>query len=117
MGNRTRVRVTKNKVAPPFREAEFDILFNEGISVLGDMLDVATNMNIVEKRGTFFMFDGVRIGQGRENAKAYLVEHPDVAAKVEAKVRESIAAGQADKIAPTTKPETGEDEGEEPGDE
>jgi recombination protein RecA len=110
MGNRTRVRVTKNKVAPPFREAEFDIMFNEGISVLGDMLDVATNMNIVEKRGTFFMFDGTRIGQGRENAKTYLQEHPEMAEKIEARVRESIAAGQAGKYAAQTKPEAGEEE-------
>jgi recombination protein RecA len=117
MGSRTRVRVTKNKVAPPFREAEFDIMFNEGISVLGDLLDVATNMNIVEKRGTFFMFEGTRIGQGRENAKAYLQEHPDVTAKIESAVRESIAAGQANQFAATTKPEAGENDGEEPEDE
>ncbi|MFN4293076.1 MAG: recombinase RecA [Thermoflexales bacterium] len=109
-GSRTRVRVTKNKVAPPFKEAEFDIMYNEGISTLGDMLDVATSMNIVEKRGTFFMYDGARIGQGRENAKAYLAEHPEVAAKIEAQVRESIASGQAVKFAPTTKPEAGEED-------
>ncbi|MFC1465478.1 MAG: recombinase RecA [Candidatus Brachytrichaceae bacterium NZ_4S206] len=109
-GSRTRVRVTKNKVAPPFKEAEFDIMYNEGISVLGDMLDVATSMNIVEKRGTFFMYDGARIGQGRENAKAYLAEHPEVAAKIEAQVRESIAKGQAAQFAPATKPEAGEED-------
>lgn len=109
-GSRTRVRVTKNKVAPPFKEAEFDIMYNEGISMLGDMLDVATSMNIVEKRGTFFMYEGARIGQGRENAKAYLAEHPEVAAKIEAQVRESIAKGQAAQFAPTTKPEAGEED-------
>ncbi len=109
-GSRTRVRVTKNKVAPPFKEAEFDIMYNEGISTLGDMLDVATSMNIVEKRGTFFMYDGSRIGQGRENAKAYLAEHPEVAAKIEAQVRESIAKGQAAQFAPVTKPEAGEED-------
>ncbi|BCX03641.1 MAG: DNA recombination/repair protein RecA [Candidatus Roseilinea sp.] len=109
-GSRTRVRVTKNKVAPPFKEAEFDIMYNEGISTLGDMLDVATGMNIVEKRGTFFMYDGTRIGQGRENAKAYLAEHPDVAARIEAQVRESIAKGQAAQFAPATKPEAGEED-------
>lgn len=116
-GNRTRVRVTKNKVAPPFREAEFDINFNEGISVLGDMLDVATNMNIVEKRGTFFMFDGTRIGQGRENAKTYLTEHPEMTQTIEKRVRDTIATGNANGLAPTTKPEPGEDDGEEPDDE
>ncbi|MCS6846626.1 MAG: recombinase RecA [Anaerolineae bacterium] len=109
-GSRTRVRVTKNKVAPPFKEAEFDIMYNEGISTLGDMLDVATSMNIIEKRGTFFMYDGARIGQGRENAKAYLAEHPEVAAKIEAQVRESIAKGQAAQFAPATKPEAGEED-------
>ncbi len=113
-GSRTRVRVTKNKVAPPFREAEFDIMYNEGISKLGDMLDVAIAMNIIEKRGTFILYEGTRIGQGRENAKAYLKEHPEVADRIEAAVRSSIAAGAAAKVAPLTKPEAGEDEGEEP---
>jgi recombination protein RecA len=117
VGNRTRVRVTKNKVAAPFRECEFDIMYAEGISEVGDMLDVATNMNIVEKRGTFFMFDGTRIGQGRENAKTYLQEHPEVAQKVEAKVRETISSGNAAKFAGKTKPEAGEDDGEDPDDE
>jgi recombination protein RecA len=109
-GSRTRVRVTKNKVAPPFKEAEFDIMYNEGISTLGDMLDVATGMSIVEKRGTFFMYEGTRIGQGRENAKTYLSEHPEVAAKIEAQVRESIAKGQAAQFAATTRPEAGEED-------
>jgi recombination protein RecA len=113
-GSRTRVRVTKNKVAPPFREAEFDIMYNEGISVVGDMLDVAINMNLVEKRGTFIMYEGSRIGQGRENAKAYLKEHPDVSERIESAVRANIQTGAAAKAAPLTKPEAGEDEGEEP---
>ncbi|MCS7062116.1 MAG: recombinase RecA [Anaerolineae bacterium] len=113
-GSRTRVRVTKNKVAPPFREAEFDIMYNEGISKLGDMLDVAIAMNILEKRGTFILYEGTRIGQGRENAKAYLKEHPEVVERIEQAVRSNIAAGTAAKIAPLTKPEAGEDEGEEP---
>ena len=113
-GSRTRVRVTKNKVAPPFREAEFDIMYNEGISVVGDLLDVAIAMNIVEKRGTFIMYEGQRIGQGRENAKTFLKEHTDVKDKVEAAVRSSITGNAAAKVAPLTKPEDGEDEGEEP---
>ncbi len=113
-GSRTRVRVTKNKVAPPFREAEFDIMYNEGISQVGDVLDVAIAMNIVEKRGTFIMYDGTRIGQGRENAKMYLKEHPEVAAKIEVAVRASVSSAAAAKVAPLTKPEVGEDEGVEP---
>ena len=113
-GSRTRVRVTKNKVAPPFREAEFDIMYNEGISRLGDMLDVAIAMNIVEKRGTFILYEGTRIGQGRENARNYLKEHADVAERIEEAVRGSISAGAAAKVAPLTKPEADEDEGEEP---
>jgi recombination protein RecA len=113
-GSRTRVRVTKNKVAPPFREAEFDIMYNEGISVVGDLLDVAIAMNLVEKRGTFIMYEGTRIGQGRENAKIYLKEHSEVKDQIESSVRGSINAGAANKVAPLTKPEVGEDEGEEP---
>jgi recombination protein RecA len=116
VGGRTRIRVTKNKVAAPFKECEFDIMFNEGISTLGDMLDVATNMGIVEKRGAFFLFEGTRIGQGRDNAKAYLADHPEMAAKVEAKVRETIGSGSASKFAADTKPEAGEDDGDEPED-
>ncbi|MGQ9814541.1 MAG: recombinase RecA [Candidatus Roseilinea sp.] len=113
-GSRTRVRVTKNKVAPPFREAEFDIMYNEGISKLGDMLDVAIAMNIVEKRGTFILYEGTRIGQGRENAKTYLKEHPDVAERIEQAVRSNISTGEAAKVAPLTKLESGEDDGVEP---
>lgn len=113
-GSRTRVRVTKNKVAPPFREAEFDIMYNEGISRLGDMLDVAIAMNIVEKRGTFILYEGTRIGQGRENARNYLKEHPDVAERIEQAVRSNISTGEAAKVAPLTKPESGEDDGAEP---
>jgi recombination protein RecA len=116
-GGRTRVRVTKNKVAPPFKECEFDIMFSEGISTLGDMLDVATQMAIVEKRGAFFLFEGTRIGQGRDNAKNYLTEHPDMVVKIEAKVRATIADGSASKVAANTKPEAGEDDGEDPDEE
>jgi recombination protein RecA len=114
-GNRTKVRVVKNKVAAPFRECEFDIMYNEGISRMGDMLDVAIGMEIVDKRGTFIMYEGSRIGQGRENAKTFLNEHLDVAAKIEKQVRESIATGAANKVAQKTKPEAGEeDDDEEP---
>jgi recombination protein RecA len=109
-GNRTRVRVTKNKVAPPFKEAEFDIMYNEGISMLSDVLDVGIALGLIEKRGTFFLYEGSRIGQGRENAKAYLAEHPELVAKIEAQVRESIAKGQAAQFAAVTRPEPGEEE-------
>ncbi|MCW1970854.1 MAG: recombinase RecA [Anaerolineae bacterium] len=115
-GSRTRVRVTKNKVAAPFRECEFDIMYNEGISFIGDMIDVATNLNILEKRGTFFFYEGNRIGQGRDNAKNYLKDHADVAARMETAVRSSIATGLAAKAAQVTAPEAGEDDGSEPED-
>jgi recombination protein RecA len=86
VGNRTRVKVVKNKMAPPFREVEFDILYGEGISHEGDLIDLCAECGAVEKSGAWFGFGGDRIGQGRENAKQYLREHPDVAHKIEAKV-------------------------------
>ena len=88
VGNRTRVKVVKNKIAPPFKEAEFDIVFGEGISKVGDILDLAANVNIVQKSGAWYAYLGEKIGQGRENTKQYLKEHPDVCAEIEAKVRE-----------------------------
>jgi recombination protein RecA len=92
IGNRTRVRVTKNKVAPPFREAEFDILFNEGISTEGDMLDLGATLEIITKRGAFFSYNDLRLGQGREQAKQYLREHPEVAKEIELAIRAQHAA-------------------------
>jgi recombination protein RecA len=86
VGNRTRVKVVKNKMAPPFREVEFDILYGQGISRSGDLVDLASEMGIIEKSGAWFSFGSDRIGQGRENAKLYLEQHPDVMAKVEALV-------------------------------
>ena len=86
VGNRTRVKVVKNKMAPPFREVEFDILYGEGISHEGDLVDLGAECGAVEKSGAWFGFEGDRIGQGRENAKQYLRDHPDVARKIEAKV-------------------------------
>ena len=88
VGNRTRVRVTKNKVAPPFREAEFDIMFNEGISKVGDILDIAANLGVIDKRGAFFRYQDELIGQGRENAKQYLRENPAMADTIENIIRE-----------------------------
>jgi recombination protein RecA len=86
VGNRTRVKVVKNKMAPPFREVEFDILYGEGISREGDLVDLGAECGAVEKSGAWFGFGGERIGQGRENAKQFLREHPDVARKIEAKI-------------------------------
>ncbi len=88
VGNRTRVRVTKNKIAPPFREAEFDIMYNEGISKAGDILDIGTELGVIEKRGAFFRYQGEAIGQGRENAKQFLRENPAIAAQIEDIIRE-----------------------------
>ncbi|MCZ7541994.1 MAG: recombinase RecA [Anaerolineae bacterium] len=88
IGNRTRVRVTKNKVAPPFREAEFDIMYNEGVSKVGDILDIATELGVIEKRGAFFRYQEEALGQGRENAKQYLRENPRLAMKLENIIRE-----------------------------
>jgi len=86
VGNRTRVKVVKNKMAPPFREVEFDILYGEGISHEGDLVDLGAECGVVEKSGAWFGFEGDRIGQGRENAKQYLRDHPEVSRKIEAKV-------------------------------
>ena len=87
IGNRTRIKVVKNKVAPPFKEAQFDIMFGRGISRSGDILDLAVNTGIVEKSGAWFSYQGEKIGQGRENAKLYLEENPAVMAEIEGKVR------------------------------
>jgi recombination protein RecA len=90
IGNRTRVKVKKNKVAPPFTECEFDIMYNEGISKTGDVLDLAVNSGIVDKRGAYFRYKDVLLGQGRENAKTYLSESPDLLNELEALIRQEI---------------------------
>ncbi len=90
VGNRVRVRVTKNKVAPPFREAEFDIMFNEGISKVGDILDIGVNMDIITKRGAFFTYGDVKLGQGRENGKDFLRDHPEIANEIEGVIRSNV---------------------------
>ena len=87
VGNRTRVKVVKNKIAPPFKEAEFDIMFGKGISREGDILDLAVAVNIVNKSGAWFAYEGNKIGQGRENAKAFLADHPEICDEIEQKVR------------------------------
>ena len=104
VGNRTRIKVVKNKVAPPFREAEFDIMFGKGISKEGDVLDLAASVGIVQKSGAWFAYGGDKIGQGRENAKAYLREHPEIMDEIEHKVR--VAYGLIKEEAPEGTEET-----------
>ena len=94
IGNRTRVKVVKNKVAPPFRAAEFDIMFNEGISRSGDLLDLATKFEVITKRGAFFSYGDIRLGQGRENAKEYLRTNLDLMAEIEGVVRQKALSGE-----------------------
>lgn len=99
IGNRTRVKVVKNKIAPPFKEAEFDIIFGEGISMVGDVLDLAAEVNIVNKSGAWYAYNGNKIGQGRENAKQYLKDHQEVYDEIAAKVREHYGLQGAEKAA------------------
>lgn len=94
VGNRVRVKVVKNKIAPPFKEAEFDIMFGKGISKVGDILDLAANVNVVNKSGAWYAYNGEKIGQGRENAKTYLTEHPEMLDEIEQKVRANYGIGE-----------------------
>lgn len=111
VGNRTRVKIVKNKVAPPFKEAEFDIMFGKGISKEGDILDLAADCGIIVKSGAWYAYNGDKIGQGRENAKAYLRENPLVCEEVEAKVREKFQLdGTAEETDAEGEPEVLEDE-------
>jgi recombination protein RecA len=107
VGNRTRVRVVKNKVAAPFQTAEFDIMYNEGISKSGDILDLGVAYEIVEKRGSFYSYGDERLGQGRESAKEFLRDHPEVADNIEARIREKGMAQQ-----PAAYPQEGDYESE-----
>jgi recombination protein RecA len=93
IGNRTRVKVVKNKVAPPFRQAEFDILYNEGVSHLALLVDLGSEMDVIEKSGAWYSYGDMRLGQGKENAKNFLAENPDVAAEVDARVRAALGMG------------------------
>ena len=90
VGSRTRVRVVKNKVAAPFREAEFDIIYGKGISKSGELIDIAANHGIVEKSGSWFSYGGDRLGQGRENAKHFIEENPDIYTRLEQEVRAKL---------------------------
>ena len=100
IGSRTRVRVVKNKLAPPFAEAEFDVVYGEGISRTGDLLDVAVDQGIIEKSGAWYSFNGERIGQGRDNAKRFLTEHPDLCQAITAKAREALGLTSKSAAAP-----------------
>ena len=93
VGNRTRIKIVKNKIAPPFKEAEFDIMFGKGISKEGDVLDLATGIDLVSKSGSWYAYNGEKIGQGRENAKTYLHTHPEIMEELEEKVREHYGLG------------------------
>ena len=104
VGNRTRVKVIKNKVAPPFREAVFDIMYGEGISRFGELLDIAVNLELVNKSGSWFSIGDERIGQGRDNAKQYIADHPEIAEMLEEKVRENLAQLQNSRSRTTAKP-------------
>jgi recombination protein RecA len=106
IGSRTKVKVVKNKVAPPFREVEFDILYGVGISKLGELIDMGAEEGIIEKSGAWYSFGGERIGQGRENARDFLKEHADVAAAVETKIREKHGL-KADVVGLPASEETG----------
>ena len=121
IGNRTRVKIVKNKVAPPFREAEFDIMFGKGISTEGDLIDLASNVGIVQKSGAWFSYNGEKIGQGRENAKQFLLNNPELKDEIDKKVRAHYGIGEeadtaeaeAEDTKAKSKKKTGEKEAEE----
>lgn len=111
VGNRARVKIVKNKVAPPFREAEFDIMYGKGISKEGNIVDLAVNLDIIEKSGSWFSYNETRIGQGRENVKKYLIENPEVMKEIEDKIRDNF--NKAFEKSLGDEPEETEDDGEE----
>jgi recombination protein RecA len=106
VGARTRGRVTKNKVAPPFREAEFDIMYNEGISKVGDLVDIGTALEIITKRGAFFSYNDTRLGQGREQAKTFLKQHAEIAEEIELAIRAQQAATGSPMVVAADEPES-----------
>ena len=112
IGSRTRVRVVKNKVAAPFRTAEFDIMYNEGISKYGDLIDLATGLDIVTKRGSFYSYGDIRLGQGRENAKDFLKQNLDLADEIELAVRQQAAEGAVPLPVSSAGEDAGGDDGE-----
>jgi recombination protein RecA len=108
IGSETRVKVVKNKVAPPFKQAEFDILYGEGISREGEIIEIGTNMKLVEKSGAWYAYKGEKIGQGKDNAREYLKEHPEVAQEIEGKIRANVKLGTSDAVK-TVMPEVGDE--------
>jgi len=102
IGNRTRVRVVKNKVSSPFKQAEFDIMYSEGISKAGDLIDLATELEIITKRGSFYSYGDLRLAQGRENAKVFLTENPDLAEEIEFSVRHQMLGEEMPAGTPVT---------------
>jgi recombination protein RecA len=108
-GGRVRVKVVKNKIAPPFRSAEFDIMFNEGVSKIGEIIDIGVEKNIVEKSGAWFSYNGTRIGQGRENVKLFLRDHPEMASEIEVKVRKAAGLTSSVALAPASAAATEKD--------
>ena len=111
VGNRARVKIVKNKVAPPFREAEFDIMYGKGISKEGNIVDLAVNLDIIEKSGSWFSYNETRIGQGRENVKKYLIENPEIMKEIEDKIRDNFNKALEKSLG--DEPEETEDDGEE----
>ncbi|UAJ09466.1 recombinase RecA [Glacieibacterium megasporae] len=111
VGNTTRVKVVKNKVSPPFKQVEFDIMYGEGISKIGEILDLGVKAGVVEKSGAWFSYDSIRIGQGRENSKKFLKENPDIRDRIEKAVRDNAAGiGEALMVGPSADDDTGDDE-------
>ncbi|MDD2877216.1 MAG: recombinase RecA [Acidiphilium sp.] len=107
-GNQTRVKVVKNKLAPPFRQVEFDIMYGEGISKVGELIDLGVKAGIVEKSGAWFSYDSVRVGQGRENAKQFLRDHPDMAAAIEKRIRDQASVVEKSMMVAPSETETAE---------
>ena len=110
LGNRTRAKIVKNKVAPPFKQAEFDIMYGEGISKVGDVLDCAVEAKILQKAGSWYSFEGNRIGQGRENVKTYLTENPEIMDKIEGMLLDTLKKEKEENGAETDMPVPGIDE-------
>jgi recombination protein RecA len=108
VGNQTRVKVVKNKLAPPFREVDFDIMYGEGVSKMGELLDLGTKAGVVEKSGAWYSYDSQRLGQGRENSKQFLRDNPEIAAAIEAAVRQN-AGLIADRITGVAEPDADAD--------
>jgi recombination protein RecA len=104
VGNRTKVKIVKNKVAAPFREAEFDIIYGEGISKEGDLIDLGVAQNLVEKSGSWYSYKGERIGQGRENARQFLKDNPDIRQQVDAELRKTLSLVRKEPEAPAEPP-------------